>query len=94
MMIMMSKAEMNQRLIVRFNKSIWKNSFIFLNEQKKFGDMNDEIEYICMIIYSFLFPVNTRAICLSTKTNYIKDQKQNNIILDVYKWIQFVVIDN
>jgi hypothetical protein len=41
-----------------------------------------------MNIYIFyLFPVNTRAICLSTKTNYIKDQKQN-IILD------FVVIDN
>ena len=30
-----------------------------------------------MIIYSLFFPMNTRAICLPTKTHYIKDQNDN-----------------
>ena len=80
MMIMMSRAETHQRFIVRFHMLIRKehDGWLLSSSQMntKFGDMN--YFWIYMHDYLFvLFPVNTRAICLLTKTNFIiRDQSE------------------
>ena len=69
----MSKAEMNQRFIVKFNESTRK-FFHLIEYEEKFNCMNHEKQEkkkknMYMIIYSLFFPMNTRAICLPTKTH-------------------------